>query len=107
TGPCALTSISAVTQCNSNKILVEWELSENSPIYVVTAEGHDQTYITCNSTTSSCELQDVQCGTQYSIIVATSSDKCSSLRSPPKRIKTGINVCAFICLFVPCHVRWK
>lgn len=89
-GPCALTSISAVTQCNSDTILVEWELTEDTPLYLVTAEGHDQTLISCNSSSNSCELQDIRCGMIYSIIVSASSDKCSSLRSPPKKIKTGI-----------------
>ncbi|XP_044055462.1 uncharacterized protein LOC122877670 [Siniperca chuatsi] len=88
TGPCALASISAVTQCNSDTIQVEWEQTKNT-LYVVTAEGHDQTLISCNSSSNSCELQDVRCGMHYSIIVSTSSDKCSSLRSPPKKIKTA------------------
>ncbi|KAL7397583.1 hypothetical protein ABVT39_024505 [Epinephelus coioides] len=89
TGPCALTSISAVTQCDSNTILVEWEMTEDTPLYLVTAEGHDQTLISCNSSSTSCELQGIQCGMHYSIIVSASSDKCSSLRSPPKKIKTA------------------
>lgn len=88
-GPCALTSINVVTQCNNDTILVEWELTEDSPLYVVTAEGHDQSLITCNSSASSCVLQDVRCGMHYSIIVSASSDKCSSLRSPPTKITTG------------------
>lgn len=89
-GPCALTSVRAVTQCNSDAILVEWEMTEDTSLYLVTAEGHDQSIISCNSSSTSCELQDVQCDMQYSIIVSASSDKCSSLRSPPKKIKTGI-----------------
>lgn len=91
-GPCALTSITAVTQCNSDTILVEWKLTDETPLYLVTAEGHDQTLISCNSSSNSCELQDIRCGMHYSIIVSSSSDKCSSLRSPPKKIKTGIFV---------------
>ncbi|XP_039984445.1 uncharacterized protein LOC120790698 [Xiphias gladius] len=89
TGPCALRSISAVAECNSDTILVEWEKTVDTPFYLVTAEGHDQTLISCNSSYSSCVLQDVRCGTHYSIIVSASSDKCSSLRSPPKKIKTA------------------
>ncbi|XP_056895182.1 fibronectin-like isoform X2 [Takifugu flavidus] len=88
TGPCALTSINVASQCNSNTILVEWELSENTPLYMVTAEGHDQSLISCNSSSTSCELHNIRCGMLYSIIVSTSSDKCSSMRSPPKKIKT-------------------
>ncbi|CAJ1061142.1 uncharacterized protein LOC117806306 [Xyrichtys novacula] len=89
TGPCALTSVSAVTQCNNDTILVEWERTEDTPVYVVTAEGHDLSIISCNSSWNSCVLKKAKCGMHYSIIVSTSSDKCSSLRSPPKKIKTA------------------
>ncbi|XP_062419461.1 uncharacterized protein LOC119216595 [Pungitius pungitius] len=89
TGPCALASITARTQCNSSTIVVEWEMKGDTTLYVVTAEGDDHTLISCNSSSNSCALQDVSCGMQYSIIVSTSSDKCSSLRSPPKKIKTA------------------
>ncbi|XP_074523504.1 uncharacterized protein fndc7b [Halichoeres trimaculatus] len=89
TGPCALTSINATTQCNSDTIQVEWEKTDDTPIYVVTAEGHDKTILSCNSSSNKCDLHDVKCGMHYNVIVSTSSDKCSSLRSPPKKIKTA------------------
>ncbi|XP_074491158.1 uncharacterized protein fndc7b [Sebastes fasciatus] len=89
TGPCALTSISAEIQCNSNTILVEWEMMDDTPLYLVTAEGHDQSLTYCNSSSNSCVLEDIECGMHYSIIVSVSSDKCSSLRSPPKKLKTA------------------
>ncbi|XP_034036687.1 fibronectin type III domain-containing protein 7-like [Thalassophryne amazonica] len=103
TGPCAFTSISAVTQCNSDTILVEWEVMGNTRIYLVTAEGHDQSILTCNTTSSSCVLQDVRCGMHYSIIVATASDKCSSLRSPPKKITTAPCVPEDVAVALTCE----
>ena len=66
-----------------------WEATENTPLYLVTAEGQDRTLISCNSTSSSCLLAGVLCGMQYTIIVSASSDKCSSLRSPPQKVVTG------------------
>uniref|UniRef100_A0A3B3BWR1 Fibronectin type-III domain-containing protein n=1 Tax=Oryzias melastigma TaxID=30732 RepID=A0A3B3BWR1_ORYME len=89
TGPCALESVKATTGCNNNTILVEWERTQGTPVYVVTAEADDKTFLSCNTSSVSCVLQDVQCGTNYRIIVSTSSDKCSSLRSPPKKIETA------------------
>ncbi|XP_062308247.1 uncharacterized protein LOC134012721 [Osmerus eperlanus] len=88
TGPCALTHITIHTQCNSSTILVGWEATENTPLYLVTAEGQDRSLISCNSTSSSCLLASVLCGMQYTIIVSASSDKCSSLRSPPQKVVT-------------------
>lgn len=91
-GPCALNSISTVTECYSETILVQWEQTANNPIYVAIAETQDQTIISCNSSSNSCALQGIRCDTQYSIIVSASSNKCSNLRSPPVTIKTGISV---------------
>ncbi|TMS20668.1 Fibronectin type III domain-containing protein 7 [Larimichthys crocea] len=89
TGPCALTAVNATTECNSDTILVEWEPTHDTPIYLVNADGHDNTVISCNSTTTSCELSDVRCDMHYSIIVIASSDKCSSLRSKARKHTTA------------------
>ncbi|XP_055077407.1 fibronectin-like [Periophthalmus magnuspinnatus] len=89
TAACALTSINASTKCDSSVITVQWEMSENMPVYVATAEGHDFSLIMCNSTKSSCQLTSATCGMHYTIIVSTSSIKCSTLRSPPHKIDTA------------------
>ncbi|XP_047231360.1 uncharacterized protein LOC124874162 [Girardinichthys multiradiatus] len=89
TGPCALEALSATVECNSDTILVEWKQTLDSPLYLVTAEADDKTIISCNSSSNWCVLQDVRCDLHYSIIVSASSDKCSSLRSPPTKIKTA------------------
>ncbi|KAF7202765.1 putative LOC107392962-like protein [Nothobranchius furzeri] len=89
TGPCALQAISAFTDCNSEIIMVEWEQKLDMPLYLVTAQADDKSMISCNSSSNSCLLFNAQCGTQYTIVVSASSDKCSSLRSPPTKIKTA------------------
>ncbi|KAF4097010.1 hypothetical protein G5714_022979 [Onychostoma macrolepis] len=89
TSPCALTSITAHTDCYSNHITVGWQLNEVSSNYVATAEGHDQSFLICNSTGTSCDLSGAKCGMQYTIIISASSDKCSSLRSPPLKMHTA------------------
>ncbi|KAL2090270.1 hypothetical protein ACEWY4_014958 [Coilia grayii] len=89
TAPCALREISTETECHSNSIVVRWEMVEGKTMYVATAEGHDRSLLICNGTSTSCTLQDAQCGTEYTIIISTESDKCSSLRSPPKKMQTA------------------
>ncbi|MED6260228.1 hypothetical protein ATANTOWER_008551, partial [Ataeniobius toweri] len=86
TAPCSLSGITAFAQCHKSSILVEWELTEGNTSYIATAEATDHTYLFCNSTGTSCYLQKAQCDLRYTIIVAASSDKCSSLRSPPYKI---------------------
>ncbi|KAJ8376161.1 hypothetical protein SKAU_G00067410 [Synaphobranchus kaupii] len=89
TAPCALTAITAVTECHSDTIQVRWEQTGGSPLFIATAEGNDRSMLSCNSTMATCNLIDAQCGTHYTIIVAASSDKCTSLRSPPYRLSTA------------------
>ncbi|XP_021178304.2 fibronectin type III domain-containing protein 7 [Fundulus heteroclitus] len=90
TAPCSLSAITAFAQCHNSSILVEWGLTEGggaeSTLHIAVAEASDQTYLTCNSTGGSCFLRGARCGLRYTIIVAASSDRCSSLRSPPYRI---------------------
>uniref|UniRef100_A0A8D3EA47 Fibronectin type-III domain-containing protein n=2 Tax=Scophthalmus maximus TaxID=52904 RepID=A0A8D3EA47_SCOMX len=89
TAPCSLSGITAIPQCHNSSILVVWELMEGSAgntVYTATAEASDHTYLSCNNTGTSCFLHGAQCDLYYTIIVAASSDQCSSMRSPPYRI---------------------
>lgn len=94
--PCTLSAITAVPQCHNSSILVMWDLmegSEGSTVYNATAESRDHTYLSCNNTGTSCYLYGAQCDAHYTIIVAASSDECSSMRSPPYRISMGKTFC--------------
>ncbi|PWA21255.1 hypothetical protein CCH79_00009504 [Gambusia affinis] len=105
TGPCALQSVSATSACNGNTILVEWKQTLDSPLYLVTAEAGDKSVISCNSSSNQCVLHDAQCGQHYSVIVSASSDKCSSLRSPPMKIKTAPCVPSNVTVVPRCEDR--
>lgn len=97
---CSLSGITAVPQCHNSSILVMWELmegSEGNTVYTATAEARDHTYLSCNNTGTSCYLYGARCDFHYTIIVASSSDQCSSMRSPPYRISMGKQI--FLCLF--------
>ncbi|XP_067309533.1 uncharacterized protein fndc7rs1 [Pseudorasbora parva] len=90
TAPCALSSIVVVAECQSSVIMVQWERARRgNSLYIVTAEDQDRICISCNSSASSCNLTSVQCGKEYTIIVAASANQCSSLRSPPYKIRTA------------------
>ncbi|XP_061587413.1 fibronectin type III domain-containing protein 7-like [Cololabis saira] len=89
TAPCSLSTITAFTQCHNSSILVVWDLmegSEGNTVYTATAEASDYTFLSCNGTGTSCYLHGAKCDLRYTIIVAASSDQCSSLRSPPYRL---------------------
>ncbi|CAL8306274.1 unnamed protein product [Lota lota] len=103
TGPCALENITAANECGSNRILVSWQNTAESPLYLVTAEGRDRSLISCNSTSSYCELQGADCGMLYTVIVSASSDKCSSLRSTPMEVTTAPCVPGSVVAGVSCE----
>ncbi|XP_019712180.1 receptor-type tyrosine-protein phosphatase beta-like [Hippocampus comes] len=89
TAPCSLAGITAVPECHNASILVIWELAEGgegNTVYIATAEASDHTYLSCNGTGTNCTLRGAQCDLHYTVIVAASSDRCSSLRSPPYRL---------------------
>uniref|UniRef100_A0A3B3IE65 Fibronectin type-III domain-containing protein n=2 Tax=Oryzias latipes TaxID=8090 RepID=A0A3B3IE65_ORYLA len=88
TAPCLLSAITAFAHCHNSSILVVWDLkgSGGTSAYIATAEASDHTFLTCNSTSNSCYLSGAKCDLQYTIIVAASSNRCSSLRSPPYKI---------------------
>ncbi|XP_028832830.1 uncharacterized protein fndc7rs1 isoform X2 [Denticeps clupeoides] len=88
TVPCSISSIMASYGCNSSSIQVVWGPTTGRRLYVATAQGNDFSTLSCNSTNSSCNLTNVKCGTQYSIIVAPSSNVCSTLRSQTYTIST-------------------
>ncbi|XP_016147370.1 uncharacterized protein [Sinocyclocheilus grahami] len=90
TAPCALSSIVVVAECHSSVIMVQWQKARSgNSLYFATAEDQDLSILSCNSSASSCNLTNVHCDKEYTIIVAASANKCSSLRSPPYKIRTA------------------
>uniref|UniRef100_A0AAY4CH64 Fibronectin type-III domain-containing protein n=2 Tax=Denticeps clupeoides TaxID=299321 RepID=A0AAY4CH64_9TELE len=89
TAPCSMKNITISTECQSSVIRVKWDQAPGSPLFVATAEGSDLSLLVCNSTSTSCDLQGARCDVEYVVIVSTSSDKCSSLRSPPQKLRTA------------------
>lgn len=90
--PCTLSSIVVIIQYDGGVliIIVHWQRAPNGRSrYIATAEDQDHVLISCNSSASSCNLTNVQCGKEYTISVAASTNQCSSLRSPPYKIRTG------------------
>uniref|UniRef100_A0A674DRB0 Uncharacterized LOC115157442 n=1 Tax=Salmo trutta TaxID=8032 RepID=A0A674DRB0_SALTR len=114
TAPCALASITAFAQCHNSSILVLWAPmggSVGNSVYTATAEASDRSVLTCNSSASSCDLEGALCGLHYTVIVAASSDSCTSQRSPPYRISMepcppqGV-VISSSCESHGAHVSW-
>ncbi|TRY81820.1 hypothetical protein DNTS_000526 [Danionella cerebrum] len=90
TAPCAMSSIVVVAECYSSLITVQWQSPQRkNSLYIATAVDQNHSVLSCNSSTSSCNLTNVQCGKEYTIVVGASANQCSSIQSPPYKIRTA------------------
>jgi len=75
--------------CESGAVMVSWEPSKGALSYTTVAQGSAGYASTCNSSETTCLLNDLLCGLNYSITVSASDDMCSSAGSSAVEISTG------------------
>lgn len=75
--------------CESGGVMVSWEQSKGASSYTTVALGSGGYASVCNSTSTTCLLDDVLCGLNYSITVVASGDTCSSAESSVVEIDAG------------------
>lgn len=68
--------------CSSKSATVTWQPAAGALRYLVDASSTDGLYnSSCNSTSLSCNLERLVCGTSYNVCVAALDDTCRSVRS--------------------------
>uniref|UniRef100_A0A3Q2E2M1 Fibronectin type-III domain-containing protein n=1 Tax=Cyprinodon variegatus TaxID=28743 RepID=A0A3Q2E2M1_CYPVA len=77
TAPCDPANVAASLNCLSDVVTVTWSASAGADQYTVLAEasGHVDS---CNSTGTSCELTELQCGENYTVTVLAGDTMCNS-----------------------------
>uniref|UniRef100_A0A8C4IPM8 Fibronectin type-III domain-containing protein n=1 Tax=Dicentrarchus labrax TaxID=13489 RepID=A0A8C4IPM8_DICLA len=79
TGPCDPVNVTSIYQCGSDKATVSWEAAAGAVAYTVHAqEGSSQHYSSCRSNTTSCQLNQLQCGKVYNLTVMAEDATCNS-----------------------------
>ncbi|XP_017277744.1 serine-rich adhesin for platelets-like [Kryptolebias marmoratus] len=79
TGPCDPVNVTSNLQCGSDTAMVAWVESASAVAYTVLAqEGTSDQYISCRSTTTSCQLDHLQCGKVYNLTVLAEDATCNS-----------------------------
>lgn len=90
TAQCLPSNVMAELDCNANTVAVHWEPSSDNPdSYMALAIGTDGTRISCNTSSTSCTIENLRCGHTYSIAVTTSQTNCGIIEGSDYHIETG------------------
>lgn len=87
--PCVPQQVEARVVCESGAVAVSWEPSKGAMWYTTVAQGNGGYASVCVSNESTCLLDDLMCGHNYSITVSASDKTCSSAESSAVEINTG------------------
>nr|XP_017530571.2 fibronectin type III domain-containing protein 7 [Manis javanica] len=87
TSPRAPANIQVFFDIGALKASVSWALTEGAFNYTVMAFS-DSSELSCNTTSSSCTISSLQCGTEYLISVLASNDAGSSKSASTVTLKT-------------------
>ncbi|XP_067845705.1 fibronectin type III domain-containing protein 7-like [Heptranchias perlo] len=76
--PCPPQSAKADLDCANNIISLHWDQSKGAESYIVTAKGGDSYKSSYNTTNTSYEVKEVECGETLTMNVAAMNEKCTS-----------------------------
>ncbi|XP_032883843.1 uncharacterized protein LOC116977489 isoform X5 [Amblyraja radiata] len=105
TAPCIPEIISAQVDCDTNDVLVSWEQSKGSDLYLATAKATDEHEHLCNTVETTCKIFDLHCGQSYNITVKAGNEMCNSSESVQIGIQTGPCTPGNISAYVDCSTN--
>lgn len=112
TGPCDPVNVTSILQCGSNMATVSWDQAAGAVGYTVSARQDTQLVSSCSSNTTTCQLNQLECGKVYTLTVtAESATTCNSSGNNSAILKTGRkekhkefrvkSLSLTLCLFLP------
>ncbi|XP_077134838.1 fibronectin type III domain-containing protein 7-like [Ranitomeya variabilis] len=87
TVPCAPENISALTDCQTQSTLVQWEYSDGAIRYIAYAKASDGSEYSCESFDQSCNLSALACSQTYTVYVIADNFQCMSPYRPTVEVK--------------------
>lgn len=87
--PCLPEDVFAELQCDSNVMNVSWTQASGPDEYTawaISTEGHRAS---CNSSSNSCSIHDLQCGKVYEVVVTSSSIECETIAGSDYEVHSG------------------
>ena len=89
-GPCDPVNVTSNLHCGSDMATVSWVAAAGAVAYTVFArDSSAQNNISCRSNSTSCQLNQLQCGKAYNLTVVAEDDTCNSTGSTGAVLMTG------------------
>ncbi|KAI4885449.1 hypothetical protein NFI96_001413 [Prochilodus magdalenae] len=76
--PCQPTNVSVAVQCANATAVLSWAAQTGAVQYFATAQSDNGTSLYCQTTSTFCTLQGLQCGAVYNFTVLASNGACNS-----------------------------
>ncbi|KAL7851296.1 hypothetical protein AOLI_G00216520 [Acnodon oligacanthus] len=90
TAPCAPTGLNVTSTCNSNTTSVTWNPSSGIvAYYVASAEPSSGLTLTCNSSSTSCDISSLICGQAYNVSIVAYGGGCVGGKSLTYTLRTA------------------
>lgn len=110
--PCKPNINSTLLDCFTNSALLDWFHAEGALNYTSVARSLGGHVATCNSNITNCEIENLQCGQTYNVIVVASNENCNSPPSNRVQLASGkcLNIKAiYTHIYCPAYlaVIWK
>ncbi|XP_039670578.1 fibronectin type III domain-containing protein 7-like [Perca fluviatilis] len=87
--PCLIEDVSAELQCNTNVMNVSWTETPGTDNYTAWAISTDGHRASCNSTSNSCSIHDLQCSKVYEVAVTSSSIHCTIISGSDYNVQSA------------------
>ncbi|XP_053549799.1 uncharacterized protein LOC128641237 [Bombina bombina] len=87
--PCTPNNVTTQIHCSDNAATVSWEPASGGVSYVSDIIGANGLHLSCNSTGTSCNVSDLQCGHIYRVTVTAVNGQCLSEPSIPAQLQAG------------------
>ncbi|KAM7387685.1 hypothetical protein PAMP_023907 [Pampus punctatissimus] len=101
--PCKTSSVMVNLQCSTNVASVIWRNSGPNQTQVVSAVNSRGMTTTCNSSSSTCTIDHLECGESYVISVVGHTNTCSSEPALAERLNTAPCVPTHLTARVDCQ----
>lgn len=87
--PCEPSGLVVDVDCQTNSAILSWNESEGAVEYFGFAQPMDGDMLYCDSTSTSCIIEGLECGEMYNFSVEASNGICNSSFSAPLQDGAG------------------
>ncbi|XP_056116347.1 uncharacterized protein fndc7rs1 isoform X2 [Rhinichthys klamathensis goyatoka] len=90
--PCAPSNVQTSLLCdihNGSVVSVSWVKTNGAEAFMAVAVSNDGHSYSCNTTTASCNLQELQCGQNYNVSVYSMASGCGGVKSTMSQVQTA------------------